>query len=110
VTEAEFAAELRTFARRLKALRFRGTEAYLQDIDALAYAMVRRASEISADVPAVARAPQHARLALRQTRIVGPTGAVATVTLRRQRGVDRRGESRTGVTARSPRPARLRAS
>lgn len=85
MTEAEFAAELRSFARRLKALRFRGTEAYLQDIDALAYAMVRRASEIGATQPAPARAPEHARLVLRQTRVVGPTGAVATVVSRRGR-------------------------
>jgi hypothetical protein len=85
VTEAEFAAELRTFARRLKALRFRGTEAYLQDIDALAHAMVRRANEMSSPAVIAVRAPEHARLALRQTRVVGPTGAVAMVTMRRPR-------------------------
>ena len=87
--KAEHAAELRMFARRLRAVRFRGTEAYLQDIDELARALQRRADEI---VPFVAapshrspRAAEHAQLVLHTTRVVGPTGAVATVTLRRKR-------------------------
>jgi hypothetical protein len=87
--KAEHAAELRTFARRLRTIRFRGTEAYLQDIDELARALQRRADEI---VPVVVASPhraphsaEHTRPILHTTRVVGPTGAVATVTLRRKR-------------------------
>ena len=50
----ERAAELRAFARRLRAIRFRGTEAYLEDIDEFAHALTRRAYELSPphlDVP-----------------------------------------------------------
>ena len=44
---AEYAAELRTFAQRLRAIRFRGTEAYLEDIDEFVHALTRRADELS---------------------------------------------------------------
>ena len=44
---AEHAAELRAFALRLRAIRFRGTEAYLEDIDELAHALTQRALELS---------------------------------------------------------------
>ena len=88
MTEADFAAELRAFARRLRAIRFRGTEAYLQDLDELARALVRRANEIApapAARPAARRAPEHARLIMHRTRVVGPSGAVAMVAMRRKR-------------------------
>jgi hypothetical protein len=81
----DHADDLRTFARRLKALRFRGTEAWLEDVDALALAMVQRASEVSAVPVRRSPAPEHARLAVGQTRVVGPTGAVTMVLLRRRR-------------------------
>ena len=70
MTEVDFAAELRAFARRLRAIRFRGTEAYLQDLDELARALVRRAKEIGAAPlrarPASRRAPEHMRLTARR--------------------------------------------
>ena len=85
MNDAEYAAELRSFARRLRAVRFRGIEAYLADLDELAGAMIRRANEIGAERPQAARAPEHRRLTVQTSRIVGPTGAVATVALRRRR-------------------------
>src|SRR5262249_38562125 len=45
---AQHAAELRAFTRRLRAIRFRDTEAYLEDIDELAHALTRRAHELTA--------------------------------------------------------------
>ena len=76
------------FARRLRAIRFPGTAAYLQDLDELAHALLRRADEIGAAPsarPAARRAPEHARLIMHRTRVVGPSGAVAMVAMRRKR-------------------------
>jgi len=53
------------FARRLRAIRFPGTAAYLQDLDELAHALLRRADEIAAAPtarPAARRAPEHSHL------------------------------------------------
>jgi hypothetical protein len=86
MTDADFAAELREFARQLKALRFRGVEAYLADLDGFAAAMSRRAAELAPVAPPTrTRAPEHARLRVGQVRIKGPTGVVAMVAVKRRR-------------------------
>lgn len=42
----DFATEMRAFAKRARALRFRGTERYLEELDQLARDMDERAAEV----------------------------------------------------------------